>query len=115
MPEEDSWEERKIFDVIWLRSKGWGTNTKTFDTTNRDKDLQPCVIKDTLLTMIWASTNNQRHMFSKIPASGAEPGLVPAGPLPPTRNDQQQAFLQSIGLGSDISNNGDDNDGSILS
>ena len=65
--------------------------------------------------MISASTNNQRHMFSKMPAPDAELGLVPADPLPPTWNDQQQAFLQSIGLGSNISNNDDDNDGSILS
>ena len=63
LPEEDSWEECKIFDVIWLRSKGWGANTKLFDTTDRDEDLQPYVINDTLLTMIRASTTTRGACF----------------------------------------------------
>ena len=53
-----------------------------------------------------------------IPLSDAEPDLVPVGPLPLTWKNQQQVLLQSLGLGSDISDDEDDkddNDGSILS
>ena len=35
--EEDSKKEQKIFDVMWLKSKGWGINMKLFDTTNTEE------------------------------------------------------------------------------
>ena len=65
--------------------------------------------------MIRASTNNKRRMFTKIPASDAELGLVPAGLLPLTWNDRQQAILCDVGLSSDRSDSSDtnnDDDGS---
>ena len=58
LPKEDSWEEHEIFDAIWLNSKGWGTNTKLFNTTNREEDQQQYVINSALHTMVWVSANN---------------------------------------------------------
>jgi hypothetical protein len=108
--EEERWEEREIFDVIWMRSKGWGANTKLFDSSDRDEDMKTYVINAALHTMIRASRNNKRRMFTKIPSSDAEPGLVPDGPLPPTWNDQQHALLKTLGLDSDNSDDTDDED-----
>ena len=51
-------------------------------------------------------------MFTKMPASDAEPDLVPAGSLPPTWNDRQQAVLHEAGLACDEDDHDDDVQGS---
>jgi hypothetical protein len=113
LPEEESWEERVVFDVIWMRSKGWGVNTKLVDSSDRDDDMQTYVINVALHAMIRASKHNKRRMFTRIQASDAEPGvIVPDSPLPETWNDQQQAVLDAAGLGdnSDDIDEEDDNE-----
>ena len=78
-----------IFDVTWMRPKGWGINTNLYDTmySNRDEDMYMYLINDTLHTMIQNLNKNKRCMSTTIPSSDAEPGLVPDRPLPLTWND----------------------------
>ena len=107
LPKEESWEECVVFNVIWMRCKGWGVNTKLVDISDRPDDMQTYVINAALHAMIRASKHNKRRMFTRIQATNAEPGvIVPDGPLPDTWNDQQQAVLAAAGLG----DNSDDTD-----
>ena len=111
LPEEESWEEHMVFNVIWMRSKGWGVNTKLVDSSDRDDDMQTYVINATLHAMIWASRHNKRCMFTRIQAADAEPGvIVPDGPLPETWNDQQQAVLAAAGLGDNSEDTDEEDD-----
>lgn len=48
-------------------------------------------------------------MLTTVRISDARLGLIPAGPLPSTWNDWQQAVMQSVGLGSDWSDSADNN------
>lgn len=111
LPEEEGWEECEIFDAIWMRSEGWGTNTKFFNSSNRDEDMRTYVINAALHIMIQAFRINKRCMFMRMSLLDAEPGIIVSdSPSHPAWNDEQQALLDSLRLGDDSNNTGAEDD-----